>query len=120
MLNVEQVADELRVSRDTVYRLIRTGTIPARRMPGTKGYWIEPESLAAYSAGHREPGSRAVLTVAETCRRLGCAPETVRRLIATGQLPGYRLGGPRGHLRVPEAGLEQYIAEHTVAGVAGA
>lgn len=50
-----------------------------------------------------------MLTVREVAVRLGCHPATVKRMIASGQLPAVRLAGPRGHYRVSEDALATFV-----------
>jgi excisionase family DNA binding protein len=121
MLKVDDVCARLYVSRDTVYRMIRIGALPARRQAGHKGWCISPEDLDAFVASGLEAHrNSAVLSVADVCRRLNCSPETVRRLVNAGDLPAYKLGGKNSHLRIPEAALADYLDRHTVAAAAHA
>jgi excisionase family DNA binding protein len=41
---------------------------------------------------------RKWISLADAARRLSVSPRTIRRLIVDGNLPGYRIGGPRGWL----------------------
>jgi excisionase family DNA binding protein len=41
---------------------------------------------------------RKWITIADAAERLSVSPATIRRFIAHGQLPGYRIGGHRGRL----------------------
>jgi excisionase family DNA binding protein len=49
-----------------------------------------------------------LLTVAETMAKLRCSESTVRRLIATGELPAVRVGSAR-LVRVPQVGLDALL-----------
>lgn len=55
----------------------------------------------------------ALLTIREVARRLNVSPLSVRRQIASGRLPGVKLGdaGP-APLRVDPVELERYLARH--------
>ena len=46
LLTVNEVADRLRVSRMTVYRLIKTGEMPAFRVG--RGYRLREEDIHSY------------------------------------------------------------------------
>ena len=48
------------------------------------------------------------LTVAEVARELSASPETVRRLIQSGDLQAYRLSGTAGPWRIEPAELVAY------------
>jgi excisionase family DNA binding protein len=51
-----------------------------------------------------------LLTVREVADRLKLSEKSVRRRIASGDLPAVRLGGSRGtQLRVDERELDQYV-----------
>ena len=52
------------------------------------------------------------LTIQQVARRLKVKPDTVRRWIRSGRMPGIKIGHI---LRVPEAELERYLASSTVA-----
>ena len=49
------------------------------------------------------------LTVAEVAKRLHVSEDTVRRRIASGDLPAVQFGGRRSPVRVDERELEQYV-----------
>lgn len=55
----------------------------------------------------------SMLTVREVGKRMGCSRRHVYNLIERGELPAFRYGGIRG-LRVPEAGMEEFIARRMV------
>lgn len=48
------------------------------------------------------------LTLGEVATRLRLHPETVRRWLNSGRLPGYRLGGTKAGWRIREADLEDF------------
>ena len=54
------------------------------------------------------------LTVAEAARRLKLSPQTVRRLVHSGQLPAYRASAVE--LRIDPAELEAYLRSRRVTG----
>ena len=51
----------------------------------------------------------SLLTVAQAAERLNVTPRTVRRMIARGQLTGYRLGGRL--IRIDEIEIEHCLVE---------
>jgi excisionase family DNA binding protein len=60
------------------------------------------------NVGNVEP---RLLRVGEVAARLDCNPETIRRKIARGELPGIRIGyGPRAPFRVDSSELETWLA----------
>ncbi len=48
------------------------------------------------------------LKMADVCRQLGIAPQSVRRLLALGELR-YAQFGPRGHLRFAQADIDEFL-----------
>jgi excisionase family DNA binding protein len=56
--------------------------------------------------------TRSLLTVKEVATILRLHPMTVRRLIRAGELPAVQLGGKGHAVRVPEAELTGWLAEH--------
>ena len=48
------------------------------------------------------------LTVAEVAKELSASPETIRRLIQTGDLQAYRLTWPAGPWRIEPGELDAY------------
>ncbi len=55
---------------------------------------------------------RPLLTIPETAARLNLSEHTVRRRIASGELPAVRLGAL---IRIDPDDLEQWLAEHRTA-----
>jgi len=49
--NVDEVAEMLGVKADAIRRKIREGLLPARRIPGTKGYMVLGDDLHGYIMG---------------------------------------------------------------------
>jgi excisionase family DNA binding protein len=54
--------------------------------------------------------SPELLRVPDVARALSVSRASVYRWIATGRLPGVRLGGPGSPLRVPAGELEEWLA----------
>jgi excisionase family DNA binding protein len=55
----------------------------------------------------------SALTSAEVAERLKVDPRTVRKLIRTGRLAAFTVGGS-AHIRVTEAALADYIASNLI------
>jgi excisionase family DNA binding protein len=70
------------------------------------------------AARQRSPGIQMGVEAAGMCKvsdvaaRLNCSPSFVYRMIATGKLPHYRLGTGKGGIRVSEAQLQSFLAQH--------
>jgi excisionase family DNA binding protein len=57
-----------------------------------------------------------MLTAAQVCEQLGISRETLRKLINDGEIAAMKAGprNPRGHWRISEAALDDYIKRNTV------
>jgi excisionase family DNA binding protein len=56
--------------------------------------------------------NQSTVTVAQAATVLAVHPQTVRRLIAAGRLPGHRLSaGPHGHWRIRVSAIEEFLAD---------
>jgi len=53
--------------------------------------------------------ARSYLSVAEVAADLGVSAATVRRKIATGEIPACQLGGPGSSVRVPQAAVKAWL-----------
>ena len=53
------------------------------------------------------------MRIGEVARELDVSPDTVRRKIASGELPAVQLGGSGSSVRVSRAALEEWLAGHT-------
>ena len=61
LLSLEQVADHLGVHRDTVYKLVRSGRLPALQLGGRKAGWrVSEEDLLAFIAEGKSATSEAL------------------------------------------------------------
>jgi excisionase family DNA binding protein len=52
---------------------------------------------------------REYLSISEAALKLGVSAPTIRRKIATGELPAVQLGGPGSSIRIPTAALEAWL-----------
>jgi excisionase family DNA binding protein len=56
-----------------------------------------------------------LLSAAEAAERLGVEPETVRRLVRSGELEAHKTGAARNsHLRISEQAIVDYLERHKV------
>jgi excisionase family DNA binding protein len=101
--STEGVARLLRVRRNTVFDLIKSGELEAYRIQ--QGYRINPQSVQRIL----EQRARCVTTT-EAARRLGVRDSTVRCLIASGQLKARMF---RNRFYIDRDSLEQLIAERS-------
>ena len=62
------------------------------------------------------PDTDRLLTVAQAAELLGTSERFPRRLISERRIRFVRLGesGKRGHVRIPESALREFIAAHVV------
>jgi excisionase family DNA binding protein len=61
--------------------------------------------------------NRHWITLQDAAEHLSVSTRTIRRLISSGQLPGYRIGGPRGRLlRVELADVDGLVRRIPTAG----
>lgn len=60
-----------------------------------------------------QPEATSALRTAEVAERLRIDPRTVRKLIRSGRLRGFTVGG-KGDIRVTEADLAAYIAQNLI------
>jgi len=69
VLTPDEVADQLGVSRKTVYRLINEGQIRAKKI-GPRSIRVTQDALEGYLTGQEGP----------TCDRLGCGRMAVKKI----------------------------------------
>ena len=56
---------------------------------------------------------RPYMRIGEVAETLDVSPDTVRRKIASGELPATQLGGPGSTVRVSRAALEEWLTSRT-------
>ena len=56
---------------------------------------------------------RPYLRISEVAMELGVSADTIRRKIASGELPATQLGGPGSTVRVSRVTLEAWLTSHT-------
>jgi excisionase family DNA binding protein len=56
---------------------------------------------------------RVTITIPQAAQRLGVEPRTVRRYIASGKLPAYRIGG-EGFIRINADDVERLLVPVSV------
>ena len=116
MLTVDEAAQILNISRNSVRRFIRDGALYAVRPDGRRRYMIPREAVAEFSTPR--PVRRkadplddlpALLTVAEVSEVLRYTSATVRRMVREGQLTAARNEGRHTHLRIHKAGVLRHL-----------
>ncbi|MBI4711875.1 MAG: helix-turn-helix domain-containing protein [Planctomycetes bacterium] len=109
MFTVKDVCKHLAVSVRTVYRLIKTGRLPAKRFAGEWRFELQDvDKLLAYSTNpdgfsEREPGTGKspakyvikpdLMSLNEVCVYLGLSRFTIYRLLRNEKLVGVKSGG---------------------------
>jgi excisionase family DNA binding protein len=122
MLTVDDVRAKLHVSKYTVYRLIHSGQLPALKVStGRNQFLIQEQALDDYLAGATYNGLAAypvatdnqpeLLTVSEVAQLLRCSRDTVRRLVAAGELTAVRNPGRNSRLRIHRSSVRQYLGQ---------
>ena len=62
---------------------------------------------------HTIAHQRPYLSIGEVALELGVSAETIRRKIASGELPATQLGGPGSTVRVSRVALEAWLTSRT-------
>lgn len=117
LLTVNEVCEILKTNKYDVYRLIHSGALAAvRNRPGGSRYRVPRQAVDEYLAGaFTTPvveNAKGFRTVAEVARQLGCSPETIRRLVASGELPATRFAGRTSRLRIDNDAVDAYLRRH--------
>ncbi len=101
-VTINQAAEHYQVSPKLIRRLIAHEQLDARRIGGTKTLRIDREALFATRQIQVMDNlrRRRYITIAEAAEYLKISDRTVRRLIADGELTGYRKGRSRRVIRV--------------------
>jgi excisionase family DNA binding protein len=104
LIDVPAVAEILGVGRQTVYRLVWDGELPAVKISAKALRFVEAE-VEAFAKTWNAPGW---IQTEEVARRLGVGVRTVQRLAEAGDLPSERR---RGVLRFREADVERFVSD---------
>ena len=104
-LTPEDIADELKVSTDTIVRAIVEGDLGAAQIGGE--YRIFRASLDQWLDRRFTHGEKW-LTVEQLAERFQVDIKTVQRWLRRGKLQGYRLG-EHGDWRVKESDLQEFL-----------
>jgi len=108
MLNLKYVCERFGISRHTIYRLIKSGSLPARRVGRQWRFEVtDIEKLRAPQIPAGDASKPALLSLRETCVFLGLSRSTVCRLVKEGILPAMKPSG-QWRLSVPE--LRQFLS----------
>jgi excisionase family DNA binding protein len=89
-------------------------------MNGQQATGTDATSELAAPAGYGQDVKGALLTVAEVARLARVSERTVRRRIASGELPAIKVGTtPRAPVRIDPAELAAFVASHPAGEAAG-
>lgn len=119
-LSTPEVAQKLGLTVHQVYRRMHRGDIAYTVGPrGGHQYLVHPDELQRYiDAGQQLTAPKNsdpnYLTVGETARRLGFAPETIRRFCLEGKLVYLRGRGHNGQYRVTRESVAAFEAEYNL------
>jgi excisionase family DNA binding protein len=115
---VNEVCEILGLVKYDVYRLIHSGALRAlRNRPGGTRYRVPQSAIDDYlNSSYTTPvvvdPGKSMLTVADIALRLNCSQETVRRLVAAGELEATRFAGRTSRLRIEPAAVDAYLHRH--------
>ncbi|MFA5793921.1 MAG: helix-turn-helix domain-containing protein [Candidatus Brocadiia bacterium] len=94
MLTVNDVCKQLGISTRTVYRLLKSGKLPAKRIGGQWRFeQKDVEKLLVYKTPTKYIIKPGLMTLKEVCEYLGLSRFTIYRLINVKKLPAVKLGG---------------------------
>ena len=103
VLTVEELAERLGVSRDSVATLIHSGTIRARQI---NRKWLIPKAaLSEYLDGRDNPAR--VMSMDEVADALGVHRDTVSKMLSAGTIRAVRAGRT---WKIPLSALEEFLA----------
>jgi excisionase family DNA binding protein len=118
LLTVNEVCGVLNCTKYEVYRLIHSGGLRAmRNRPGGARYRVPQSAIdeylaTAYSTPVVADPDKAFRTVADIALQLNCSQETVRRLVAAGELEATRFAGRTSRLRISREAVDDYMRRH--------
>lgn len=118
LLTVNEACAILGTNKYEVYRLIHSGALHAmKNRPGGGRYRIPREAVDDYRANaYNVPANPArdssLRSVADVAAQLNCSQETVRRLVACGDLEATRFAGRTSRLRISTAAVDAYLDRH--------
>jgi len=94
MLTVKDVCNQLKVSVRTVYRLIQSGKLPAKRVAGQWRFeHNDVDRLLTYKTPAKYIIKPDMMTLNEVCVYLGLSRFTIYRLIKSNKIPVTKSGG---------------------------
>ena len=94
MLTLKDVCKYLGISRFTVYRLIQSGKLPAKRFSGQWRFeQRDVDRLLTYKSPAKYIIKPDLMTLNEVCEYLGLSRFTIYRLINSRKLPATKSGG---------------------------
>jgi len=110
MATVAEAAARLRLSVDSVYRLVRRGRLRAFYEPGVRGMSIADQDIDALLGGLATDASD-MIRIREAALRLGISSEWVRAHIARGDLPACKYGPRNSPVMIPAEAVEKFKAQ---------
>lgn len=94
MLTLKDVCKYLGISRFTIYRLIKSGKLPTKRVSGQWRFeQRDVDKLLIYKSPAKYVIKPALMTLNEACVYLGLSRFTIYRLIKSEKLQGIKSGG---------------------------
>ncbi|MBI4712306.1 MAG: helix-turn-helix domain-containing protein [Planctomycetes bacterium] len=94
MLTVKDVCERLNVSRRTVYRLLQSGKLSAKRISGQWRFEHQDvDKLLTYKTPAKYVARPDLMSLNAVCAYLGLSRFTIYRLIEAGKLPAVKSGG---------------------------
>jgi excisionase family DNA binding protein len=110
-LTPQEIADELKVSVDTVYRCIHEGDDRLEAVQVGSQWRVARRALDEW-LNRRFTHPERWLTVEQIALRFDCDVKSVRRWLRSGKLQGYQLG-ERGDWRIKESDLQAFLKPNT-------
>jgi hypothetical protein len=102
------------ISRDVLRQALIAGRIPGARPPDgdrRHRWWIPEESLEEWLATRQSAG----VTVAEAVAAYGVSPDSVRRALRAGKLPGTKRRTDHEAWLIDKADLDAWVADRFAA-----
>jgi len=110
MLTLKDVCKYLGISRFTVYRLIKSGKLPAKRFAGQWRFErSDVDKLLTYKSPAKYIIKPGLMTLNEVCEYLGLSRFTIYRLIDAKKLPAVKSGG---RWRFLQAEVRQFLTRN--------
>ena len=102
-LKPEEVAKIFRISKVTVYRLLKEGKLPKVIV---KGQYRIPQNALFKKLLSKDGKPHNLLTIKEVAFMFKVSPKTIRRMISEGRIPVIVIGR---QYRIPKSALKQIL-----------